>query len=579
MPISRFVNRRAGASLPARTLSIVPAVTAMAVTMGLLLPGSLTPPALIAQQQEQERVTPAPDRTALDGQGPYDRLILRGVTVIDGTGAPPRGPIDVVIEGNRIVRLSGVGVPNVEIDEEERPELAIEDRPDANVHEIDATGMYVLPGFVDIHLHTGGLPKTPEAEYTYKLWMAHGITAGRGVAFGPVDWSLSEKERSARNEIVAPRMFSYHRPGSTGEGDERMPIDTPEQAREWVRYIAAKGADGLKLGSYRPEIMEALIDEATQLGLGTTAHLAQTGVAQMNAIDAARLGLGTVTHFYGLFESLYKDHDVQPWPDAMNYNDEQYRFGQVARQWNLIHERGSPEWKAFLEEMLEYDVTLDPTMTAYQASWDVEAQRQAFWNQEYVLPSLMDYYRASRTNHGSYYYDWTTADEVAWKNLRVWHQLLNDYKNMGGRVTVSSDAGFIYNTFGFSTIQEMELLQQAGFHPLEVIRGATLHAAETLFKPTGRSIEFGVVRPGLLADLVVVEENPLHNLKVLYGTGHVRLNDETGEPERVGGIKYTIKDGIVYDAKQLLEDVRRMVEHQKQERATATTTQDGESSR
>jgi imidazolonepropionase-like amidohydrolase len=120
---------------------------------------------------------------------------------------------------------------------------------------------------------------------------------------------------------------------------------------------------------------------------------------------------------------------------------------------------------------------------------------------------------------------------------------------MGGRVTVSSDAGFIYNTFGFSTIQEMELLQQAGFHPLEVIRGATLHAAETLFKPTGRSIEFGVVRPGLLADLVVVEENPLHNLKVLYGTGHVRLNDETGEPERVGGIK------------------------------TATTTQDGESSR
>jgi hypothetical protein len=63
---------------------------------------------------------------------------------------------------------------------------------------------------------------------------------------------------------------------------------------------------------------------------------------------------------------------------------------------------------------------------------------------------------------------------------------------------------------------------------------------------------------------------------VLYGTGAVRLNDETGEPERIGGIKYTIKDGIVYDAKQLLEDVRQMVEHEKQERATATTTQEGE---
>ena len=59
-------------------------------------------------------------------------------------------------------------------------------------------------------------------------------------------------------------------------------------------------------------------------------------------------------------------------------------------------------------------------------------------------------------------------------------QFLNDYKNMGGRVTASSDAGFIFNTPGFSTIQEMELLQEAGFHPLEVIRGATLHAAETV---------------------------------------------------------------------------------------------------
>ena len=69
-----------------------------------------------------------------------------------------------------------------------------------------------------------------------------------------------------------------------------------------------------------------------------------------------------------------------------------------------------------------------------------------------------------------------------------------------------------------------------------------------------------MIRPGLLADIVLVDENPLQNLKVLYGTGAVRLNDETGETERVGGINYTIKDGIVYDAKQLLADVAAMVE-------------------
>jgi imidazolonepropionase-like amidohydrolase len=148
-------------------------------------------------------------------------------------------------------------------------------------------------------------------------------------------------------------------------------------------------------------------------------------------------------------------------------------------------------------------------------------------------------------------------------------RLLNEYKNLGGRVTVSSDAGFIYNTPGFATIAEMELLQEAGFHPLEVIRGATLHAAETLFAPRAASLEFGVVRAGMLADLVIVPENPIANLKVLYGTGWPRLDDDTGEVSWRGGVAYTIKDGIVYDARRLLADVAAMVEAQKRQRMAA----------
>ena len=100
---------------------------------------------------------------------------------------------------------------------------------------------------------------------------------------------------------------------------------------------------------------------------------------------------------------------------------------------------------------------------------------------------------------------------------------------------------------------------------LEVIRSATMYGAQALHEPKGEEIQFGVIRAGLLADLLIVEENPLHNMKVLYGTGAVKLNDETGKPERVGGVKYTIKDGIVYDAKQLLEDVKQMVDEQKAE--------------
>jgi len=502
------------------------------------------------QREARDDPRVAPKRR--EGEGPFPRLIIRGTTLIDGTGAPPRGPVDIVIENNRITNIASVGYPGVRIDTAGRPRNA--------TREIDGTGMYVLPGLVDLHVHQGTKQKAPDSEYYNKLWLAHGITSVRGVPFASYAYSIGEKRRSETNEITAPRYWVYQRPGT---GWPKGQVQNPEQAREWVRWLAQNGGDGIKLGAERPDIMAALLDEAKKLGLGSTAHLQQTGVAQMNADEATRLGLQTVTHFYGLFESMYENNSVQPWPVDMNYNNEQDRFSQVARQWSLV-KPGGEKWNALLNKFKERDVTLDPTMVAYLTGRDMFHHMNAPWHQKYTLPTLWAYYQPNRTNHGSYWYYWTTWDEVAWRNFyRVWMQFLNDYKNMGGRVTASSDAGFIYNTPGFSTIQEMELLQEAGFHPLEVIRGATLHAAETLFKPKDREVELGVVRRGALADILIVDQNPVANLKVLYGIGALKLNDETGKPEWVGGVKYTIKDGIVYDAKQLLADVAAMVDEQR----------------
>ena len=471
--------------------------------------------------------------------------------VIDGTGAPPFGPMNVVVENNRIARITSAGTPGVPLPAGPPPAGEV----------LEAAGMYLMPGFINLHMHLGDASKAPEAEYTYKLWMAHGITAGRGVELAPQAFALREKERSAANAIVAPRLFNYQRPGA---GWTEGLVDTPEKARAWVRWCAANGVDGLKLVAHPPEIMAALLDEAKKHGLGSTAHLEQRGVAQMNALTAARLGLGTVTHFYGHFEPLLRDHEIQAWPAQMNYNDEQFRFGQVARLWDQIHPPGSPEWTAYLQEHLKLGTIFDPTLTAYAATRDVMRMRNADWHAKYTLPSLMEFYAPSRVNHGAYYYDWTLTDEIAWRNFyQVWFRLMNDYKKMGGRVTASDDAAYTYNTWGFGYIHELELLQEAGFNPLEVIRAATMHAAEALHEPKGQPLQFGIVRAGLLADMVIVDQNPLQNLKVLYGTGAVRLNDQTGRAERVGGVKYTIKDGIIYDAKRLLADVAAMVEKQK----------------
>lgn len=515
---------------------------------------------VLAGSLAAQAMEPTTRRAVGEGEGPFERLIIRGATVIDGTGAPPQSPMDIVIEGNKIVAIESVGYPKVPIDPEKRPKNATK--------EIDATGMYVMPGLIDTHTHTGGVPKAPQAEYVYKLWLGHGVTTVRGVPSGAFEWSLKEKALSARNEIVAPRQFSYHRPG-TGEGWEGGPITSAEKAREWVRWAAKveiDGAkiDGLKLGAYDPLIMAALIDEAKKHNLGTVAHLNQSGVVRMTGDDAAELGLGSMTHFYGLFESLLKDYSIQNYPMDQDYGDEQHRFGQVARLWNQIHEPGSDEWNELIEKWVDLDFTLNPTMVIYSAGRDVMRARKADWQDMYTLPSQWEYFKPSREAHGSYWFDWTTHDEIAWRNYyHRWMQFLNDYKNAGGRVTVGTDCGFIYQLYGFCYVTELEMLQEAGFHPLEVIRSATLYGAEELFNPKNKPIEFGILRPGLLADLVIVEENPLHNLKTLYGTGTVKINDETLAVERIGGVRYTIKDGIVYDAKQLLADVARMVEEAK----------------
>jgi imidazolonepropionase-like amidohydrolase len=525
----------------------------LAIADGAALVARQTPPAAAPQAARAEGLAPAPSRAPGEGLGPFKTLAIRGVILIDGTGGPPRGPVDVIVENNRIAAIRGAGTPGLPLRPNRPPQ-----KPD---YELDASGMYLMPGFVDVHVHGGGAPKNPDAEYPYKLWLAHGITTVRGVPLADNEMTAKDKERSARNEIVAPRIFNYQRPGS---GWGKGPASTPDAAREWVRWAANNGVDGLKLGAERPEIMAALLDEGKKLGLGSTAHLGQTGVAQMNAIEAARLGLGTVTHFYGHLESLLKDHTVQPYPVDQINDNEYHRFGQVARLWDKIHAPGGPEWNGYLQEHLKLGTTFDPTFTIYSASRDLMRARNADWHAKYTLPSLWEYYEPSRTNHGSYFYDWTTWDEVAWRNFyRVWMQLMNDYKKMGGRVTTGSDSGFIYQTYGFGTILEFEMLQEAGFHPLEVIQAATMNGALTLHEPKGRSIEFGVVREGLLADLVIVDQNPLQNFKVLYGTGAIRLNDKTAKAERVGGVKWTIKDGIVYDAKKLLADVAAMVEKQR----------------
>src|SRR5262249_31761240 len=111
-------------------------------------------------QEPPPPINPAPNRAADEGRGPFKTLVIRSAILIDGTGAPPQGPVDIVIENNRIRSILSAGTPGLPQRQNRQPQNAD--------HEIDAAGMYVLPGFIDIHAHAGGEPKNPDVEYPFK---------------------------------------------------------------------------------------------------------------------------------------------------------------------------------------------------------------------------------------------------------------------------------------------------------------------------------------------------------------------------------------------------------------------------
>lgn len=506
-----------------------------------LLAGPLVPAPLQAQTQTADAI---PART--EGIGPFQRVVLRNVTMIDGTGAPAQGPVDIVLSGDRIAEIRTIGAPG-KIDESARAAKGD--------YELDLTGYYVLPGFVDAHVHLHNLNDAQHvpSDYILKLWMANGVTSVREVGSDrPIEWLADIKARSARNEIVAPRIDIYpffHKIRTT-------PVNDPVQARLAVQEAKKRGADGIKFIGGPEDVLFAAIEEAHKLGLHTTMHHAQPSVAYANVLTTSEHGLESMEHWYGLPEAMFTDRKFQRWPNDFVNNDEEERFGESGRLWAQTAAPGSAKWEEVMQTLLDRKFTLDPTFTAYLASRDLMRMSRATWHSDYTLPALWDYYRPNRSHHGSYWFDWTTEDEVAWKeNYRLWMQFVNEYKNRGGRVTVGSDSGYIYNLYGFGYVQELELLREAGFSPLEVIHSATQEGARLL----GHEDQVGTIRVGRKADLVVVKGNPLANLKLLFGTGTLHLDDKTGKVERIGGIAWTIKDGILYDGRKLRAEIRKMV--------------------
>jgi imidazolonepropionase-like amidohydrolase len=448
------------------------------------------------------------------------RLLIHNAIVIDGNGTPASGPKDILVENNRIadvIPLDPVAVARAGGRQQIQADAVI-----------DATGKYVLPGLINAHAHLqeerGGKPQP--IEYELNIWLACGITTVRDVG-SDTKRALELRRMSAEGQIAAPRIFVYPMFGRP---------KTVDEARAHVRELKQMGADGIKILGIDRDTMRAMEAEAHTLGLRIAHHV---GVEETNAWDDIRFGTTSIEHWYGIPDAAIPD-GVQHFPSSYNYNDETDRFRYAGHLWR---EADPERLSKVLQAMVDANVAWDPTLDIYEASRDLQRAQNQPWFREYLHPTLEEYFRPNPANHGSYFLNWTSTDETFWKeNYRIWMAALREFDRRGGLIGMGDDAGFIYQIYGFGLIRGMELHQEAGFHPIKIIEQATGNNARIL----GQEDRLGRVRAGWAADLIVVNGNPLENLKVLY-------------PAAPGGVEWTIKDGIPYRAPELMAKVKRLV--------------------
>ncbi len=489
--------------------------------------------AAMPRAQAPQAAAPAPVHAQ-----PATRLLIRNAMVVVGNGKPAAGPQDILVQDGLIARIGRI--------------RAADPPPDAV---IDAAGKYVLPGFINAHMHLqderGGVPQP--FQYEANLYLAAGVTTVRDVG-SDIEKAKAWRAASAAHTLVAPRIQIYT---SAWRGRGAGP-ETPATVREGVRWAKNAGADGLKIFGIDRDLLEAVLDEARRQGLRTATHIA---VEETNARDFAELGVTSIEHFYGVADAALDG--IQDFPPDHNANNEVHRFGRAGElyiQPNLNRAKLSD----VLALMVRNRVAWVPTFSIYVASRDLVRAQNLPWYRDYLHPAMAEYWEPSLANHGSYFIGWTNTQEVRWKkSYRVWMEAVREFALKGGLVAAGDDAGFIYSLYGFGYLQELELMEEAGFHPLEVIKHATVNGAELL----GLGDRLGRIRPGYIADLLIVNGNPLDNLHVLnpYGTG---VNVD-GRNVHGGGIEWTIKDGIPYHVPTLMKQTRRLVEDARTKKNTA----------
>jgi imidazolonepropionase-like amidohydrolase len=393
-------------------------------------------------------------------------VAIRDVTVVDVRDGALHPGHTVLVAGNRIVAVGPtreVATPHAEV--------------------VEATGRYIIPGLWDMHVHSvanvaldRAIESVAAHEWHFPLFLAHGVTGVRNMNDGTGDATLeltkSVRRQLAEGNLRGPPRFLTAGPSVDGDpplGSNPVIVRTAAKARAAVDQLASNGADLIKVyENVSREVYFAIIDEARRRKIPVDGHVP----FRVTAAEVADAGQRTVEH-----------------PDALAAGcstaaeAERNRFAKVLADYNSLRE--SEKFLAMFRHVRALYDTRDPVACASA----IEAYRR---NGVAVTADLLAYHHVVHAEQVL-----ANADR-----MRLVHEA-------GVLLLAGTDVGVPLQVPGISLHVELERLVEAGLTPLEALQAATLNPARVL-KMTE---SLGTVEPGKLADLVLLDANPLENIR------------------------------------------------------------------
>jgi len=349
---------------------------------------------------------------------------------------------------------------------------------------IDAKGKYLIPGLAEMHAHVPPNDNLESQKEVLFLFAANGITTIRGMLGHPSHISLRSKINSG--EILGPRFYT------TGPSFNGLSIKTAERGAEMVREQKAAGYDFLKLHpGLTKETFAAISSTANEIKIPFAGHVS-FGVGVWRAIDA---GYSSIDHLDGFVEAMV------PGIESM-VEQQTGLFGMFVA--DRADESVIPK---LMKELKGKNIWVVPTQSLADRWFDADFTGDVFKqdpDSKYMNSQTINQWVESKKNlMANPQYDAAKIENF----IKLRRKLIYECQQAGVGLLLGCDAPQVFNVPGFSTHNELKYLVDAGLTPYQALRTGTLNVADYL-----KLKDAGTIRPGAIADLVLVGGNPLTDI-------------------------------------------------------------------